>query len=73
MSLCPTHKQEAHHTAVVIEWDSRRVLVRHFCTMGHGDDYPDSIGDGHSWLEPARDPDAVLAKVGLCRIKDGAA
>jgi hypothetical protein len=62
MSNCPTHNVPAVHAAVVVGWHdptAQFVFVEHRCPV-------DSVG----WLESAKDPDAVLARVGLCRIKE---
>ena len=59
MTACTHHPSATvHHLGVRIGWKERRVWVDHYCE------------GGHDWSEEARDADAVLAKVGLCRIKE---
>lgn len=45
------------HLGVYVQWRDRKVFVEHSCA------------GGHTWMEPAKDVAAVLAKVGLSQIE----
>lgn len=64
MTECPECGRPAQHEGVQVDWvPPHQVSVKHRCW---NEDCPKL-----AWYERARDPAAVLAKVGLRRIEAG--
>lgn len=62
MTACPRHGEKGvKHVGVEVNWNDGSVHVMHRCDGGGG------FQRAHRWSEPARDEDAVLARVGLMR------
>lgn len=56
MSNCPRCDKPARHEALLIEWETKKLLIQHYCDSAH----PTMGFRGYRFVEPVKDRDAVL-------------